>query len=370
MKNKKKILCLIGSLDIGGAEKQLVAKILALHNQFSFEVFTIMHKGKLSKDLENKGIKVHEPFFKQKGSLITKIIFYVSLLIQIFFKILFSNVRVIHFYLPHAYILGGIATSILFWKKLIMSRRSMNYYQNNISFSRKVENFLHKRIDLIIANSRAIEKQLIEEENVPPKKIRLIYNGIKINKKYFKKKKGVLKMICIANFFDYKNHDFLIESCSLLPKDLSWCMKLVGKDSEKIVKKLKQKVKNKSLQSNIFFYPQSENIKKYLEESDIGVLVSKQEGLSNSIIEYMNYSLPVIASDIQGNRELVSNNSTGFLIKANDCNDFVEKVGLLSKNSSKRIKMGISGNKFIDKKFNFNLWKMNYFNLYNEFFNE
>ena len=362
----KKILLLIGSLDIGGTEKQLVAKVLALKDKFDFEVFTIMHKGKLSKILENSGIKIHEPFFKNKSNVINKVIFYISLLIQIFLKVLFSKSKVVHFYLPHAYILGGIATSIFFWKKLVMSRRSMNYYQNNISFARKIEYILHKRVNLIIANSKAIEKQLIREENVPKEKIKLIYNGIRTKKKFTKKKKTKLKFICIANFFYYKNHSFLIDACSFLPKNLNWTLKLVGKDSENIVKELKNEVQKKSLQNKIFFFPQSENIEKYLQDADIGFLFSKQEGLSNSIIEYMNNSLPVIASDIEGNRELISNDRNGFLIKSNDTKDFVKKVLMLSQNESKRIEMGTMGNKYIEKKFNYNMWKAHYYKLYNE----
>ena len=43
------------------------------------------------------------------------------------------------------------------------------------------------------------------------------------------------------------------------------------------------------------------NTQKILLESDIGLLCSDEEGLSNSILEYMSYQLPIIATDVGGN---------------------------------------------------------------------
>ena len=58
--------------------------------------------------------------------------------------------------------------------KLIMSRRSLNTYQKNYFFCKSVEKFLHKKIDKILVNSSAIKNQLIKDEKVENKKIKLI----------------------------------------------------------------------------------------------------------------------------------------------------------------------------------------------------
>ena len=59
-----------------------------------------------------------------------------------------------------------------------MSRRSLNNYSQKHKVLALIERFLHSRMDVILCNSKAIEKELIEE-GVASKKIKKIYNGVK-----------------------------------------------------------------------------------------------------------------------------------------------------------------------------------------------
>ena len=62
-----------------------------------------------------------------------------------------------------------------------MSRRSLNLYMNNQPLIKKLELFLHKRMDAILGNSKAVVKELIEE-GCEKSKVSLIYNGLDIQK--------------------------------------------------------------------------------------------------------------------------------------------------------------------------------------------
>ena len=57
-KMKKKILIIIGSLDLGGTEKQLYSKIKSLKDSFDFYLLIFHKKGFLYKDFENLNIKI------------------------------------------------------------------------------------------------------------------------------------------------------------------------------------------------------------------------------------------------------------------------------------------------------------------------
>ena len=59
-----------------------------------------------------------------------------------------------------------------------MSRRSLNFYQQKILFIKWIEILLHKRMNFIVANSKSILNQLINEEYVDRNKCLLIYNGV------------------------------------------------------------------------------------------------------------------------------------------------------------------------------------------------
>lgn len=85
----------------------------------------------------------------------------------------------------------------------------------------------------------------------------------------------------------------------------------------------------------------------YVTEAYIGVLMSHPvyhaEGCSNSIMEYMACGLPVICNDTGGNRELVVDGETGFLIPAGDSQALAEKLIYLRNNPREAERFGQAG---------------------------
>ena len=72
------------------------------------------------------------------------------------------------------------------------------------------------------------------------------------------------------------------------------------------------------------FYGKCKDLKKILNESDIGILSSSEEGFSNSILEYMAKKLPVIATDVGGNSEVVKHGYNGYIVKKGDYKNFAK----------------------------------------------
>jgi glycosyltransferase involved in cell wall biosynthesis len=69
----------------------------------------------------------------------------------------------------------------------------------------------------------------------------------------------------------------------------------------------------------------------------------KYQELSNSIMEYMACELPVICTDSGGNRELVVDGETGFIIPPEDVDSFTEKLLFLKNNPDISHRMGNEG---------------------------
>ena len=78
-----------------------------------------------------------------------------------------------------------------------------------------------------------------------------------------------------------------------------------------------------------------------LSISAIGVLSSKSEGLSNSIIEYMAAGLPVICTDVGGAREMVIDGENGYLIPSGDSKKMAEAIIMVLNDPEMMEKMGI-----------------------------
>ena len=95
----------------------------------------------------------------------------------------------------------------------------------------------------------------------------------------------------------------------------------------------KLKLKNK-----IYFHDSTPNVKKFLKNSDIGILVSDEEGFSNTILEYMSFGLPVLATNVCGIPEAIKNGVNGFLIQKNNPKQLTENIIKLSTNVNLRKK--------------------------------
>ena len=81
-----------------------------------------------------------------------------------------------------------------------------------------------------------------------------------------------------------------------------------------------------------------------LNQAQVGVLISTfGEGCSNAIMEYMACGLPVICNDSGGNRELVIDGETGFLIPNGDCQALVSKLAYLRDNPYEAERLGQAG---------------------------
>lgn len=85
-----------------------------------------------------------------------------------------------------------------------------------------------------------------------------------------------------------------------------------------------------AISDNVTFVGECNAVPALLARCEIGVLVpSRNEGLSNTILEYMAAGLPVVATDCGGNRELVEEGETGHIIRVGDSIALADKINIL-----------------------------------------
>jgi len=357
----KRILYGIGTMNIGGTEKHLVQILNTINkNKYNVSLFLLYKNGVYLTQIP-QNIKVYKvPKFLEKSGKLS-VLFQT---IRLFFILIKSKFDLLHFYLPHMYVVGGVL-SFLLRKKFIMSRRSLNNYQKSNMFFRIIEPILHKKVVSVMVNSRAIEQQLTEKEKVKKEKIHLIYNGVLSSKKRNKRQNKILNLVCVANFIKYKRHEDLIKSCVMLTKN-NWCLKLVGNGSKKRKEELTLLINKHKLQSKIKLLCNITDPSKILQESHIGLLCSEEEGFSNSILEYMSFGLPVIASKVGGNCECVIHGKNGYLFDVGNTKQICKFITELLTNKKLREIMG--KNSWNTQQMNFTLSKQisDYESVYNK----
>jgi len=97
---------------------------------------------------------------------------------------------------------------------------------------------------------------------------------------------------------------------------------------------------------------------------DCFVLPSLAEGVSNTILEAMSSGLPVIATDVGGNTELVSSGLTGYIIPAADHEAMAERIVFLANQHDIARNMGNAGRELVERKFSMDAMVAAYQGLY------
>ena len=152
------------------------------------------------------------------------------------------------------------------------------------------------------------------------------------------------RILCLANLRDQKNHFFLLEVAEKLKQSHpDWTFHLVGKDFEDdYSKQVKSSIINKHLEDSVFVYGSKNDIKNIINQSDITVLTSKSEGLPIALIEYGLSKKPVVSTKVGEIPLIIKDGINGFIVDANDADLFYQKVVTFITESDLRAQMGDS----------------------------
>lgn len=127
-----------------------------------------------------------------------------------------------------------------------------------------------------------------------------------------------------------------------------------GKDKEMLIKENYDLIQRSFLE-----FPEADlDIIPFLQRSQVGVLLTRsvyhEEGCSNTIMEYMACGLPVVCTDSGGNRELVVDQKTGFVIEPDNDDALVEKLVWLKTHPEAARNMGLAGKERVLHEFTVN----------------
>jgi len=130
-------------------------------------------------------------------------------------------------------------------------------------------------------------------------------------------------MITVGELNANKNHSQVLRALSKLRRTHFHYL-IVGTGEYEL--KLKKTVKQLSLQDNVSFLGFRKDIPELLSASDIFILTSRREGLPKAILEAMAAGLPIIATDVRGNRDLVKHGENGLIIPLDDVERTAEAI--------------------------------------------
>jgi len=197
----------------------------------------------------------------------------------------------------------------------------------------------------------------------------MIYNGIDIEffKKYTfrdedkKRKLGLDKDAFvignISRFDSIKGHRYLIEGFSMLVKEMNNAvLVLVGDGLEKAA--MQKLVSSLGIQDKVYFLGNRTDIPSLLSIFDIFVFPSIREGLPYALIEALAAGVPIVATNVIGNNELIKDGMNGVLCKPKSGEAIFEAIKKILDNKALCDQFKKNGLKYVHE--NFQLKKMIY----------
>lgn len=350
-RSPRDILYVIGSFDLGGSERHLalIAPRLAALG-WQPRAYCLERRGRQADAVEAVGVPVIAPPVELAVKRSSRIGLALGLLLsacKLLGLLLTQRPRIVHIFLPRTYLIGGPLTVLARVPVRIMSRRSLNLYQRGRPFVRRMEMWLHKRMSVILVNSKRVAQQLIEEEGVPPDKVRLIYNGVDLAA--FEAASSTpmaarpLTFIIVANLIPYKGHADLFQALAGVVQTLpDWRLLCVGRD-DGYGPELAQLVRTLRIEDRVQFLGERTDIPDLLKSADIGILCSHEEGFANAILEGMAAGLPMVVTDVGGNAEAVADKETGLVVPPHDPKALGAALAALAADPTLRQRMGAAG---------------------------
>ncbi len=329
---EQSILFVIGSLDIGGAERHL-ASITPRLKQRGWQptIYCLTAPGGQAAEVQRAGVEViGPPLTAARGPLFKALAITLSCL-KLFGVLIWRRPRIAHFFLPASYIIGAPLALLARVPIRLMSRRSLNVYQDHHPYLRHLEPHLHRHMSALLGNSKAVVSQLIEEGG-DPRRTALIYNGIEILKDTQGRRDSSddgrpLTLIIAANLIPYKAHADLFRALANVAVGMppSWQLLCVGRDTG-YGKTLAALARDLHLDTHIQFLGERRDVASLLSTAHIGILCSHEEGFSNAILEGMAAGLPMVVTDVGGNAEAVSDGATGLVVPASNATALGEAI--------------------------------------------
>ncbi|KAA3613247.1 MAG: glycosyltransferase [Calditrichaeota bacterium] len=247
-----------------------------------------------------------------------------------------------------------------------------------------VQKLMFKLCDKLLSVSGVLAEDLANSLQLPQNSFYPILNGVDSNK-YFKneesRKKYRGELSCsddtvligsVGRTVKVKNHQVLIKAAKKLKeKNLNFLITIIGDSPEKSLRPyLQEEVEKAGVSELVKFLGNKNDVPGYLSAFDIFVLPSLSEGCSNVIQEAMATELPVVASNVGGNPELVSSGKTGYLFDLDNLDELVEKLEKLITEELLRKEIGERAKKEMLNRFSLEKMVENYESFYSDALNE
>jgi len=228
--------------------------------------------------------------------------------------------------------------------------------------------------DRVLCNSRAAAERL-RTAGLPERKLEIIPNGL-LEQAFescapaIPRRPGVVRVGMIARMNDpVKNHPAFLRAAARVARELPEVEFLLVGDGP-LRPGFETMATELGIAPKVIFAGERHDIPAMLASMDVSVLISSSESLSNVILESMAAGVPVVATNVGGNPELVKDGETGMLVPPGDEDRLVDALLRLARDAGLRRHCSQSGREFSRSSFHIDVIRRRYEQLYSSLLEE
>lgn len=274
-----------------------------------------------------------------------------------------NNFHIVQTYFPDSNVVGVLAARQAGCKIIISTRRNTGFFYNSRLLM--ATKFANRHVSKFLANSEQVVKAISEKEGIAPERFSVIHNGLEIDRfrftdqdiksaRVFMGTAGFENLVgVVANLRRVKALETFLRAAAVVSqsrKNVKFV--IIGGGDDGYSSELKEMVHELSLSENIKFLGSVENPTSFIKNFDVGVLTSRSEGLSNTLMEYGALGIASVATDVGGNSEIIQHGETGLLVPQDDYQSTAEAINQLLDDKDKCERMGSNAATKVWSKFN------------------
>lgn len=352
----KRVLFLITGLDYAGAENQVVQLCRALRaKSYTVQLISMVEPTAYLDELQEMGVEVHS-LHMQKGVADPRAIFRFKKRLRAF------RPDIIHSHMVHANLLARLTRLFVHMPLLICTAHSINE-------GGRLRNLLYRITDpfcdLMTNVSQEAVNRYIEIKAVPKHKIIFMPNGINMDRFIRSEQAGHLLRqelglqgrfiwLAVGRLAPEKDYESMLRAFALVhPVFPDSTLLIAGIGPER--SSLEQLSQTLELDDSVRFLGIRSDVSSLMSAADAYLMSSKWEGLPMVLLEASASGLPIVATDVGGNKEVVHDGLNGYLAGASDPEHLAGCMQrLMEKPGAVRAEMGSAGREYVNRKFNIN----------------
>lgn len=356
------VLQLLQGLNIGGIELMAASLVRGLDaTRFRSSFCTFDWKGKLVPELREDGYAIHHRK-RRSGLDLMWVLWFARLLRR-------EGVDIVQAHNATALFYGALATTLVPGTRLL-------YTEHDRAFptalrQRGLHAVLARRTRAVSTVSETLRRHLVRWEHFPAERVHVIRNGIEMRPP--DRPRPVLRQELelgdrpvagiVARLAPVKNHAMLLRAWRLVLEQVPQAVLLVvGNGTQETA--LKQLATSLGIAEAVRFLGFRRDIADLLGCLDVFVLSSFSEGLSLTLLEAEAMGLPVVATQVGGNPEVVQHERTGLLVPSDAPEAMASALARLLQDPAERSRLGEQGREFYREHFTLTAMLRGYTRLY------